>query len=177
LSSAVPSEHPFDKLTVDWREAPRQSRRVRYLDVLVNGTSFREALAEMDLLPFLQAFEGGDEWREFWKTNILEGLERLRGLRPGDVDRDCCSLLVCPECGDQSCGGVCVVLEIGQDVVSWILCTFEGPGLPYCLTPVPEIGPFSFERIAYEGLLSTVALAVESDFDAYEPASRSSPQA
>lgn len=90
-----------------------------------------------------------DDWRP---KAVVDYLDRLLGVLPGDYDDGRVSLLVCAVCGDLWCGAVSMELALSPQTVTWQKIGWQGDPEdvePQLLTDES----FTFDRDEYEELL------------------------
>lgn len=115
-----------------------------FLDFVIDG---RSLLAQLDS-------EAGDlcgplGWGDPETQKLAQ--RRLRLEAPLLIDGEREPLFVCRECGELECGAVTARISASTGVVRWFDFAFEnGSDDP---SPIPGIGPFSFEFRAYRDVL------------------------
>ncbi len=128
------------------RSGPLQAQRA-WLDFIVDGTPLRRRLKKTDNVTGLG-----------WLPPAEQSTYRDRLLldAPPDSPTGRCSLYVCGECGDLSCGAVTVRVRRTPAGIEWADFAFEVDYLNAPMDTMPDVGPFVFEEPHYRQLLTGV---------------------
>lgn len=125
-----------------------KDRDYRFLDLCVNAGSLVDLIRARG--PDLVACVGWgpDDWQTLQ-------VRRLLGEEPPDFPGGRSSLLVCSECGDLGCGAISAHVVQDGDAVRWHTFGYENTYDPEgpSLDKYRDIGPFRFQRSAYEATL------------------------
>jgi hypothetical protein len=118
-----------------------------FLDFTIDGDPLHERLAQpLDLISVLWLDHPAPEERQ-------KAVRRLLKLAPGDFPDDRVALYICPECGDLGCGAISVEILISEDKVIWRDFGYENNYESVVTRDrYKSIGPFEFERAAYEAV-------------------------
>lgn len=131
-------------------------------DFLIDGQFLRQLVFEKDGLEQYEV-------TLLRRRKLLFGaardqIRRLKGELPGEFFPHRVWLYFCGECFGEGCGGVSVNVRVGTDDVIWSDFHHDGPsGSDNDLDEVLEedriasVGPFVFDRSAYEAALNNVA--------------------
>jgi hypothetical protein len=152
-------ENGLHRLTV----APSASSRVEsngdqqferpdaFLDFLVNDRPMRDLLVIPE--DWEQPLDETTALRDDWRPKaVVDYLDRLLGVRPGDYDDGRVSLLVCAVCGDLWCGALSIELALSPQTATWQKIGWRSNPddvEPQLLTDQV----FAFDRGKYEELL------------------------
>lgn len=132
-------------------EDQQHERPVAFLDFLVNDRPMRDLLDVPE--DWEQPLDETTALRDDWRPKaVVDYLDRLLGVLPGDYDDGRVSLLVCAVCGDLWCGAVSMELALSPQTVTWQKIGWQrDPEVvePQLLTDEP----FTFDRDEYEELL------------------------
>lgn len=129
----------------------RHERPIAFLDFLVDDRPMRDLLdvPEDWEQPLYETTALRDDWRP---KAVVDYLDRLLGVLPGDYDDGRVSLLVCAVCGDLWCGAVSVELALSPRTVSWQKIGWQGDPEDVEPETLTEQS-FTFDRDEYEQLL------------------------
>jgi hypothetical protein len=124
---------------------------VGFLDLVVDGRPLRDLLniPEDAARPEQQTTALRDDWPP--KT-VMEYLDRLLGLLPGDFDDGRIALLLCPVCGDVWCDTVSMELAQAPQAVTWRRFGWQAGTADDEPWMFPDQS-FTFERAEYEQFL------------------------
>jgi hypothetical protein len=119
-----------------------------FLDFVVDGTSLYDAIGRRsDLISTLWVHPEAAEEQQ-------KAVRRLLGFEQGDLPGDRVSLYICPECGDLGCGAITLKIGFGVQEVIWYEFGHENTYEESIdRASYSSIGPFRFDRQAYENLL------------------------
>ncbi len=93
--------------------------------------------------------------REFVVEETQKAIHRLLLTEKADFPDDRRSLFVCSECGDLGCGAISVAVAKESDYVIWKAFGYENTNESEIqLSNYAEVGPFRFDAVAYQRLLS-----------------------
>jgi hypothetical protein len=122
-----------------------------FLDFTIDGGSLYDRVGQsLDLISTL--------WLDAPFPDVgVKAVQRLLKLTPGDFPNDRVSLYICPECGDLGCGAISAEILFAEDKVIWRDFGYQN-NYESAVTrdQYREIGPFEFERAAYEGVYQLV---------------------
>lgn len=129
----------------------QRDRPVAFLDFLVNDQPMRDLLDVPE--DWGMPLEGTTALRDDWRPKaVMDYLDRLLGLTPGDYDDGRVSLLVCQICGDLWCGALSMELTMSPQSVTWRQFGWQGDADD----DEPQLFPersFTFDRAEYDQLL------------------------
>lgn len=118
------------------------------IDLLVDGQTIGTRIETGQTRPVTVAY------REPWLHLLPETLADGRSGRK--------ALYVCSECGDLGCGGLLCVVEAEGDRVVWRDFAWDATAGEEDAQRYPEVGPFYFERAAYEDALAKLRKALQT---------------
>jgi hypothetical protein len=153
-------ENAVSRLTVapstsSWVESngdQQHERPVAFLDLHVDDRPMRDLLdvpEDWEQQPLQETTALRDDWRP---KAVVDYLDRLLGVLPGDYDDGRVSLLLCPVCGDLWCGALSMELTLSPQTVMWQKFGWQGDADDDEPQPFPERS-FTFDRSEYERLL------------------------
>jgi hypothetical protein len=143
---------PSTSSLVDWNGDQQRERPVAFLDFLVNDRPIRDLLdvpEDWEQQPLQETTALREDWLP---KEVMDYLDRLLGVLPGDYDDGRVSLLVCPVCGDLWCGALSMELTLLPRTVTWQNFGWQGDADDDEPQPFPERS-FTFDRTEYEQLL------------------------
>ncbi|MGA3371542.1 MAG: hypothetical protein ABSC48_07250 [Terracidiphilus sp.] len=133
----------FDRLILPGEQKQRRT----FLDFCVDGISLYERFAnKRDLVSTIWVNPPVPE-------EAQRPIKRLLKLDPSDFPNDRVAIYVCPECGDLGCGAISIEIVFDDTLVTWQSFGYENNydnSVEY--EGYLSIGPYSFDRIAYENL-------------------------
>lgn len=121
------------------------------IDFLIDQRSLLNTLitAGADQSDYMSCFVKGAP-----QTNDLS-CARLLLREPAETESGRILLYLCPECGDISCGAYSVHVSQNDDKFTWYAFAYEnGYEEPVI---IDGVGPFAFEKHAYEAAISNAA--------------------
>ncbi|MDQ0618889.1 hypothetical protein [Arthrobacter globiformis] len=122
-----------------------------FLDFLVNDRPMRDLLDVPE--DWEQPLDETTALRDDWRPKaVVDYLDRLLGVLPGDYDDGRVSILVCAVCGDLWCGALSIELALSPQTVTWQKIGWQSDPddvEPQLLTD----RAFTFDRDEYEELL------------------------
>lgn len=124
---------------------------LNYLEIFVDGIPLQQYFVSSDgqppdaISPLGWTASGAEAF-------AFEQFQRFLLAAPADLDDGRNTVLVCPLDGDPGCGAYSVRIEFGDGTVAWTDFGFENNYDPEsrATEPYSHIGPFVFERTAYE---------------------------
>ncbi|GAB12926.1 hypothetical protein ARGLB_029_00020 [Arthrobacter globiformis NBRC 12137] len=129
----------------------QDERPIPFLDFLVDDRPMRDLLdvPEDWEQPLYETTALRDDWRP---KAVVDYLDRLLGVLPGDYEDGRVSLLICVVCGDLWCGAVSVELALSPQTVTWQKIGWQGDPEDVEPETLTEQS-FTFDRDEYEQLL------------------------
>jgi hypothetical protein len=134
-------------IRLDRAVLPGEAKQRRtFLDFCVDGVSLYEELGiKRDLISTIWVNPPVPE-------EIHRAIKRLLKLEPADFPNERTSIYVCPECGDLGCGAISIEIVFSENLVTWRSFGYENNYENSVL--YLSIGPYCFDRTAYESLFS-----------------------
>lgn len=122
----------------------------KYVDFIVSGQSLGElfGLSKIDLVGVFG-----------WTTNKQEEERQLKvflGYVEPELESGRTCFYVCGECGDIGCGAITAQIEITATEVTWKDFGYQSNNSIPHLEDYREVGPFTFDRVAYTQVLKTI---------------------
>jgi hypothetical protein len=130
-----------------------QKQQRAFWDFCIDGISLYNKLANVrDLVSII--------WID--PPNPVEnrkGIKRLLMLESADFPNNRTALYVCPECGDLGCGAISIGIIFSENQVTWKAFGYENNYENIVESDrYTSIGPFVFDRIAYENLFRNLLI-------------------